>query len=63
MMFPVYLGEKKNYLYFLHGDNIDLKHEVSRREKYERKVLPGTLPMLRNCISNSSLMQCAALDI
>lgn len=53
----------KKYLYFLDGGNIDLKYKVSRREKYERKVLPGTLLMLRNYILISSLMQCAAVNI
>lgn len=65
MLCPVCLKKKKkkNYLYFLYGGNIDLKYNVSRGEKCERKVLPGTLPLLRNYISNSSLMQCAALNI
>lgn len=65
---PVYLKTKqnkqaRNYFYFLHCGTIDLKYKVSRREKCERKVLPGTLPMLRNYILISSLMQRAALNI
>lgn len=60
---PRVFRKKKSCLYFLHHGNIDLNYKVSRREKCEREMLPGTLPMLRNHISNSSLMQCAALNI
>lgn len=55
--------KKTHYLYFLYGGNIDFKYKVSRREKWERKVLPGTLPMLRKYILISSLMQYAVLNI
>lgn len=55
--------KRKEIIHIFYGSNIDLKYEVSRREKCERKVLPGTLPMLRNYILISSLMQCAALNI
>lgn len=54
---------KQKSLYFLYGGNIDFKYKVSTREKWERKVLPGTLPMLRKYILISSLMQYAVLNI
>lgn len=54
---------KENYLCFLYGGNLDFKYKVPRREKWERKVLPATLPMRRKCILISSLMQYALLNI